>query len=186
MRFIDSTEVGLLLTLQKKLHAAGRQFVLASVSPGVRRALALMRLRDHFDIAQDMAAAERVIAERTLEESASVIPRAAGGAGGLAWLGEITAANAEEVWNHTRHLLEGEGKPSPVAIDLSRARFIDSTGLTTMLRLQQWAWRQGTKIVFTGLQPPALDVVLRMAKLDQILLEKPELYGLIADSFSTS
>jgi N-acetylglucosaminyldiphosphoundecaprenol N-acetyl-beta-D-mannosaminyltransferase len=186
IRFIDSTDVGVLLTLQKKLRTSGSQFVLASVSRGVRRALALMRLKDHFDIAQDLAAAERFIAERTLEESAMVIPRAAGGARGLSWLGEITAANAGEVWNQTRDLLVGEGKPSPVAIDLSRARFIDSSGLTTMLRIQRWAWRQGTKIIFTGLQPPVRDVVLRMAKLDQILLEKPDLYGLIAESFSAS
>jgi exopolysaccharide biosynthesis WecB/TagA/CpsF family protein/anti-anti-sigma factor len=184
IRCMDSTDVGVLLTLQKKLHAVGRQFVLASVSRGVQRALALMRLKDQFDIAQDMAAAERIIAERTLEESALVTPRAEGGARGLAWQGEITAANAGEVWNHTRNLLESEGKPRPVAIDLSRARFIDSSGLTTMLRLQQWAWRQGHKIVFTGLQPQVRDVVLRMAKLDLLLLEKPELYGLIADSHS--
>jgi N-acetylglucosaminyldiphosphoundecaprenol N-acetyl-beta-D-mannosaminyltransferase len=185
VRFIDSTEVGVILNLQKKLHAAGRQFVLASVSRGVRRAMALMHLKDHFDIAQDVAAAERLIGERTLEETAMVTLRAAGGAHGLAWQGEITAANAGKVWNYTRDLLESEGKPSPVAIDLSRARFIDSSGLTTMLRLQQWAWRQGTKIVFTGFQPPVRDVVLHMAKHDQLLLEKPELYGLIADSFST-
>jgi len=184
IRFMDSTDVGLLLTLQKKLHAAGRQFVLASVSRGVQRELALMHVKDHFDIAQDVAAAERIIAERTLEESAMVTPRATDGAPGLAWQGEITAINAGEVWNHTRDLLEREGKPSSVAIDLSRARFIDSSGLTTMLRLQKWAWRQGTKIVFTGLQPAARDVVRRMAKLDQLLLEKPELYGLIAESIS--
>jgi anti-anti-sigma factor len=111
-------------------------------------------------------------------------PASKGRRANLAWQGEITAANAGEVWKRTRDLLAVQGKPSPVAIDLSRARFIDSSGLTTMVRLQQWAWRQGTKIVFTGAQPAVRDV-LRMAKLDQLLLEKPELSGLIADSFST-
>jgi N-acetylglucosaminyldiphosphoundecaprenol N-acetyl-beta-D-mannosaminyltransferase len=186
IRFFDSTDVGVLLTLQKRLHADGRQCVLASVSRGVQSALALMGLKDQFDIVPDLAAAERVIAERTSEESARVTPGATDGAGGLSWQGEITAANAGEVWDHTREWLAGEGKPSPVAIDLTRARFIDSSGLTTMLRLQQWAWRQGTKIVFTGLQPSARDVVARMAKLDQLLLEKPELYGLIEEPLSAS
>jgi anti-sigma B factor antagonist len=65
LRFIDSTDVGVLLVLQKKLRAAGRHFVLASVSRGVQRALALMRLKDHFAIAPDLAAAERVIEART-------------------------------------------------------------------------------------------------------------------------
>jgi N-acetylglucosaminyldiphosphoundecaprenol N-acetyl-beta-D-mannosaminyltransferase len=186
LRFIDSTDVGLLLVLQKKLRAQGRQFVLVSVRPGVQRALSLMRLKDHFDIVPDAAAAERFLAERTLEESARVVPRAAGGARGLAWQGDITAANASEVWHHTRDLLGSEAKASPVAIDLSRARFIDSSGMTTMLRLQRWAWRQGTKLVFTGLQPPARDVVLRMSKMNRLLLEKPELNSLITDSFSAS
>jgi N-acetylglucosaminyldiphosphoundecaprenol N-acetyl-beta-D-mannosaminyltransferase len=181
LRFIDSTDVGLLLVLQKKLRAAGRHFVLAAASPGVQRALALMRLKDHFDIAPNLAAAERVIKTRTLEESETVTRRASDDGRGLAWQGEITAANADEIWNHTRDLLAGAGRPSPVAIDLSCARFIDSSGLTLMVRLQRWAWRQGTKLVFTGAQPAVRDV-LRMATLDQLLLEKPELTGLIADS----
>jgi len=184
LRFIDSTDVGLLLVMQKKLRSAGRRLVLASASRGVQQALALMHLQDHFAFAPNMVDAVRVIEARTLEESALVTPSAANGAGGLAWHGEITAANAGEVWNHTRDLLAGTAKPSPVAIDLSSARFIDSTGLTIMVRIQKWAWRQGTKLVFTGAQPAVRDV-LRMAKLDQLLLEKPELSGLIGDSFST-
>src|SRR5580658_2420636 len=45
LRFVDSTDVGLLLVLQKKLRGAGRHFVLASASRGVQRALALMGLK---------------------------------------------------------------------------------------------------------------------------------------------
>jgi N-acetylglucosaminyldiphosphoundecaprenol N-acetyl-beta-D-mannosaminyltransferase len=184
--FPDSTDVGVLLSLQKKLRAAGRQFVLASVNRSVERALALMHLKDHFAIAPNPAAAERVIQERTLEESDMVARLASDGARGLSWQGDITAANAGEVWNHTRDLLAGKGRPRPVSIDLSHARFIDSSGLTIMLRIQQWAWQQGIKIMFTGVQPPVRDVVIRMAKFDQLLLEKPELYGLIEDSFSAA
>jgi N-acetylglucosaminyldiphosphoundecaprenol N-acetyl-beta-D-mannosaminyltransferase len=181
LRFIDSTDLGLLLVLQKKLRAAGRHLVLASPSPGVLRAFALMRLKDHFAVAPDLAAAERVIQERTLEESALVTRDKMHDARGLAWHGEITAANAVEYWNHTRNMLAGTGGATPVAIDLSDVRLIDTSGLTTMLRLQQWAWRQGTKVVFTAAQA-SVRSVLRMATLDQLLLEKPELSGLIAVS----
>jgi anti-anti-sigma regulatory factor len=52
-----------------------------------------------------------------------------------------------------------------------------------MLRTQKWAWQRGTKIVFTGAQPSVRNV-LHLAKLDQLLLEQPELSGLIGDSFS--
>jgi anti-anti-sigma factor len=185
LRFIDSTDAGLLLVLHKKLRAAGRHFVLASVSPGVKRALSLMHLENHFAIAPDLAAARSLIAERTLEESVTVTRRTSDTAPGLAWHGEITAANAGEVWNHTRNLLTGPGGASPVAIDLSCARFIDSSGVTIMVRVQQWAWRQGRKLVFTGAQPAVL-AVLRSAKLEQLLLEKPELVGFLSESFSAS
>jgi N-acetylglucosaminyldiphosphoundecaprenol N-acetyl-beta-D-mannosaminyltransferase len=178
--FIDSTDVGLLLVLQKKLRASGRQFVLASASPGVLRALALMRLKDHFTFAPNVAAAERVIEAQSLEESAIVTHCGSEDAPALVWQGEITAANVGEVWKRTRDLLAGKEGIISVVIDLSRARFIDSSGLTTMVRVQRWAWRQGTKVVFTGAQPAVRDV-LHMAKLDQLLLEKPELTGLIGD-----
>jgi len=185
LRFIDSTDAGLLLALRKKLRSAGRHFVLASASRGVQRALALMRVEDHFAIAPTLAAAGRVIEALTLEESAMVTRRESDGAHGLAWRGEITAANAGEILNHTRDLLAGAGTPIPAVIDLSRARYIDSSGLTIMVRIQQWAWRQGTQLVFTGAQPAVRDV-LRKAKLDQLLLEKPELSALVADSFCAS
>jgi N-acetylglucosaminyldiphosphoundecaprenol N-acetyl-beta-D-mannosaminyltransferase len=183
VRCVDSTDVGLLLVLRRKLHSAGRQFVLAGACPRVRRALALMGLEHHFAIAADMDAARSVIEARTVEESAIVTRQTSNAVPGLAWQGEITAANVDEVWNHTRDLLAGPGWPNPIAIDLSHARFIDSSGLTIMVRIQQWAWRQGTKLVFTGVQPTVREV-LRMAAREQLLLEKPELSCFIADSFS--
>jgi len=183
--FFDSTDVGLLLQLQKKFRAAGRHFVLASASPGVQRALALMGLKDHFAMAPDLAAAERIIEMRTAEEFAMVTRGTAENTPELEWHGEVTAANAGEFWRHTQELLVGATEPSPVAIDLSGARFIDSSGLTIMLRLQQWAWGRGTKVIFTGARP-AVREVLRKANLDQLLLGKPELTGVMAHSFSTS
>jgi N-acetylglucosaminyldiphosphoundecaprenol N-acetyl-beta-D-mannosaminyltransferase len=185
IRFIDSTDVGLLIDLQKKLRAAGRHFVLASTGPWVQRALRLMGLKDHFAIAPDLAAAERLIEARTVEESAMVRRGAPTDARALEWHGEVTAANAGDFWRHTTALLVGAEKPSPVAIDLSGARFIDSSGLTVMVRIQQWAWGQGTKLIFTRAQP-AVREVLRRAKLEQLLLEKPELTGLMAGSISAS
>jgi N-acetylglucosaminyldiphosphoundecaprenol N-acetyl-beta-D-mannosaminyltransferase len=183
--FFDSTDVGLLLQLQKKFRAAGRHFVLASASPGVQRALALMGVKDHFAMAPDLAAAERIIEMRAAEEFAMVTRCTSENTPELEWHGEVTAANAGEFWRHTRELLVGATAPRPVAIDLSGARFIDSSGLTIMLRIQQWAWGQGTKVVFTGARP-AVREVLRKADLDQLLLEKPELAGVMAHSFSTS
>ena len=66
--FIDSTGMGLLIRLQRKIRATGRQLVLLDPSPTVKRALALMRLQDFFASAPDFASAQRLIETRTLEQ----------------------------------------------------------------------------------------------------------------------
>jgi N-acetylglucosaminyldiphosphoundecaprenol N-acetyl-beta-D-mannosaminyltransferase len=58
---VDSTGIGRLLVLQRQLHAADRELVLASPSRGVRHALAVMRLDSNFIIAPDLASAQRLI-----------------------------------------------------------------------------------------------------------------------------
>jgi N-acetylglucosaminyldiphosphoundecaprenol N-acetyl-beta-D-mannosaminyltransferase len=179
--FVDSTDVGILIEVQKKLRAAGRHFVLASINPGVQRALALMGLEHHFTVASDVTAAERVIETLSSEESTMVTRDAREKTPGLEWRGEITAATAVQFWERTKALISNVAKPSPVAIDLSNARFVDSSGVTTMVRIQRWAWSQGKKVVFTGASP-GVRTALRKAELELLLLEKPELTGLMADS----
>jgi N-acetylglucosaminyldiphosphoundecaprenol N-acetyl-beta-D-mannosaminyltransferase len=59
VRFIDSTGVGLLLSLRNQLTAAGRRLVLLSPSPSVARVLQLMRVQDLFLTARDTGEALR-------------------------------------------------------------------------------------------------------------------------------
>src|SRR6185369_13512767 len=54
VKFIDSTGVGLLIRLQKKVRATGRQLVLLAPSPMVERPLALMHLQNFFAAAPDL------------------------------------------------------------------------------------------------------------------------------------
>jgi exopolysaccharide biosynthesis WecB/TagA/CpsF family protein len=58
---MGSTGVGRLLVLQKKLRASGRKLILASSSPSVRRALALMHLEGEFIMVPDLSAAHRLL-----------------------------------------------------------------------------------------------------------------------------
>jgi N-acetylglucosaminyldiphosphoundecaprenol N-acetyl-beta-D-mannosaminyltransferase len=69
---IDSTGVGLLLVLQKKMRAAGRELVLAAPSVGVQRALGAMHLESDFVIAPDLAAAQRLIGQPMMAWPAAV------------------------------------------------------------------------------------------------------------------
>ncbi|MEY2429543.1 MAG: hypothetical protein QOJ40_2428 [Verrucomicrobiota bacterium] len=171
VEFIDSTGVGFLIHLQKKLNAAGRELVLVAPGPIVQRALALMRLKDHFASVPDLAAAQQLIQARVREKSVAVTSGTGTAGNPVVWQGEITAANAEGVWSLTRSCLNSTGLD--VVIDLSAVRFIDSTGLGLMMRAKKLAQREGKRVVFTGLQP-AVRNVLHLARLEEFLLGRPE------------
>ncbi len=61
VNILDSTGVGLLLVLQKKLRAEGRRLVLTSLSRSAKRALALMHLEQDFIIMSDPSEVRRLI-----------------------------------------------------------------------------------------------------------------------------
>lgn len=67
VKFIDSTGVGLLIRLQKSIHATGRQLVLLAPSQMAQHALKLMQLQEFFASAPDLAAAQKLIEARTKE-----------------------------------------------------------------------------------------------------------------------
>ncbi|MDB6017040.1 MAG: Anti-sigma-factor antagonist and glycosyl transferase [Pedosphaera sp.] len=171
VQFIDSTGIGLLIRLQKKIRVTERQLILLAPSPVVLRALALMHLQDFFASAGDLAAAQQLIAARAVEQNVSLRTSSTQAAASLAWQGEIIAANAEEVWRLTEAQLASAtvAASGRMVIDLSQVRFMDSTGLGIMVRARKLAQRQGIKLAFTGVQP-AVQNVLRLARLEAFLL----------------
>ncbi|HXT12322.1 MAG TPA: WecB/TagA/CpsF family glycosyltransferase [Candidatus Angelobacter sp.] len=172
VRFIDSTGMGLLIRLQKKIHAGGGEMVLLAPSAAVRRALALMQLQNFFAIAPDLAAARELLAARAREQSSAVKLRGTTSQDALLWHGEITAANAQEVWNTTEpHLTSNPQRD--LVIDLSGLRFIDSTGLGLMVRAKKLAQRERVKLEFVRPQP-AVQNVIHLARLEELLVGKKE------------
>ena len=167
VEFIDSTGVGMLIRLHKKIRATGRQLILLDPSPVVRRALGLMHLQDFFATATDFDAARQLIETRDREEAEAVRPASDGP---LVWQGEITAVNANEVWDLTEKRIAAAAPPSvSIAIDLSNVRFIDSTGLGVMIRARKLALLRGVKLQFTG-APSTVRNVLRLAQVESFLL----------------
>ncbi len=168
VRFIDSTGLGMLIGLQKRLRNAGCELVLLSPSPITESSLRLARLENFFAVASDMGSAQQLLKIRAQESAGAVkfLPTQP-----LLWQGEITAANAEEVWNISRsHLTNAaEMSQAEVVIDLSAVRFIDSSGLGIMVRIKKLAQRHGTKLVFTAPQSAVLNVV-RCSRLEEFLL----------------
>ncbi len=84
----------------------------------------------------------------------------------LAWRGEITAANAEEVWELSGpRLFAPDSREKNLVIDLTDVRFIDSAGVNLMLRARAQARQQGTRLHFAGAQPDVRKA-LRSAKFE--------------------
>lgn len=168
LRSLDGTGVALLLRWRKRHRARHRHLILLDPSPAVRRSLERMGLTECFLTASDAMAASRQadeLARQPMVERHSTTRS-------LAWCGEITAANAEDVWRMTSGHIEAFSAHHAelVIIDLSRVRFIDSAGAALMLRLKKWAGDRPVQILFTAPQPNVRNV-LRLTRLDQLLLE---------------
>ena len=64
---MDSTAVAMLVHLKKQLNVSGRQLILLSPSPAVRRALKAMWLENYFGVATDALQARAMVAARLRE-----------------------------------------------------------------------------------------------------------------------
>ena len=168
VRSVDGTGVAFLARWRKQLAMQRRHLVLLAPSASVRDALTSTRLADHFTIARDAAEATQ------LAESLLVQPtvRRDGTTRTIAWCGEIVAANVEDVWRTTTDHITAFVAHSAtlIIVDLSRLKFIDSSGAALMLRLKKWAHGLSVELLFSNVQPNVRNV-LHLTRLDQLLLE---------------
>jgi N-acetylglucosaminyldiphosphoundecaprenol N-acetyl-beta-D-mannosaminyltransferase len=171
-KFIDSTGVGFLIRLQKRLRARGRELVLLAPSASVLRALRLMRLTDFFQMAAGTEEALKLLDEfRIGTMQATGLPEISNNC--LRWQGEVTAANAETVWAFTQNYLSSTTTQKSKVIDLSGVRFIDSTGLGLMVRAKKLSMANQEELTFVGLRPPVRNV-LRLSRLEKFLTGSPQ------------
>lgn len=177
VEFVDSTGMGVLIQLRKKLRSIGRELVLVGPTAAVRESLKLMGLDDFFLIAPDDQAATHLLKMRT-EELASAVELTRSQLQPLQWQGEITASNAEDVWLITRDYLETSAASAKhnVIIDLWHVRFIDSSGLAVMVRARKLARRNGANLVFRGVQS-AVQNVLRLSRMEEFILADSRAYS---------
>jgi N-acetylglucosaminyldiphosphoundecaprenol N-acetyl-beta-D-mannosaminyltransferase len=170
VEFIDSTGVGQLIRLKRDLGARAIHLVLIAPSKPVRTALAQMHMQEFFECAPDREAAMRLIQARADEQSATVLDAADNPPDRqtLVWRGEVTAANADEVWEYTRSRV-GKAAAGQMIVDLSGLRFIDSSGLGLMVRAKKLAQKRKITLAFTNPQEVVLNVI-HLARLESLLL----------------
>ncbi len=166
---IDSTGVALLSRWRQQLHAQGLQFVLLSPSAETIRVLRHLRLHDHFLIAKTWSEAQGLIKATRLRPRPVLFQ---GAPPPLAWKGDVTAKNIDEVWDLTIGIMRSLGvKGVTFVIDLSAVHFVDSSGVALMLRISNWAGKRDTEVRFADPQPAVLNV-LKVTRLSRLLLQR--------------
>jgi N-acetylglucosaminyldiphosphoundecaprenol N-acetyl-beta-D-mannosaminyltransferase len=170
VEFIDSTGIGLLIRLQKKARANGRQFILVNPSICVSRALRLMKLEEFFISAPNLdSAAKSLQSDNFPEVRLKAVPTASFPV--LAWSGEVTSANVDQVWTSTvNHLSARSMLQRSLVIDLADLDFIDSSGVGLMIRVRKLGASLGLKVIFTHPASTVLNVI-RLSRLEEYLLK---------------
>jgi N-acetylglucosaminyldiphosphoundecaprenol N-acetyl-beta-D-mannosaminyltransferase len=165
-KLMDSTGLAMLLHLKKQLRQSGRHLVLLSPSSAIRRGLKAMRLVEFFDIATDALEA-RALIEARVRERCTFIEGDFNGP--IAWLGEITTTNAEQIWQSTwAGINRAHSKAESWIIDLAAVRFMDSGGVKVLLRAVEIARSCGICLRFSDPSEPVRNV-LRVAQLEHLL-----------------
>lgn len=100
------------------------------------------------------------------------VPTPMGAMRSLAWCGEVTAENADDVWALTNKYVDefAQAGTTLVIVDVKAIRFIDSSGAALMLRLKRSSQRTSAQIIFTN-AGPVVKNVLRLAAVDNAILE---------------
>ena len=166
MQVADSTGIALLSRLQKNLRAAGMPMVLAAPSLALTQAVEVMQMHQMFDVTPTVEQGLKLLLERNAEQPVGEVMLNPDACSSLAWQGEVTAVNAQEVWQLTEVVLaatELRGGGS-VNIDLSTVRFVDSSGVGLMVKAKKQGRVRGVSVAFTKPSDVARSVIrtLRM------------------------
>jgi N-acetylglucosaminyldiphosphoundecaprenol N-acetyl-beta-D-mannosaminyltransferase len=167
VKFLDSTGAALLVQWHRRLQQKGKDLVILNPSAAVRGTLHLLQLTEYLKIAPNSDTAHPLIPEAVHPET--VVPPYPGGHT-VAWQGEITAANAEAVWELTVRHLSASGPPprNTHLVNIARLQFIDSSGAELMARLRLWARKQDQGLRFLGARSDVRNV-LELAGLSNLL-----------------
>lgn len=178
VQFIDSSALGLLITLLKTSEQNDRQFVLIRPTKVVTDALSLVQLDQLFEVAADpdsarikgdlMARNGHIRFERGQEPNTARI----------FWRGRVHSLNWEKFWKDTLQVIADVQKLSCAPrdmrfeLDLGQVTFIDSLGVGLLLRLVKWSREQFVMISIINPSKPVQQVV-SLAQLQGPLLQNP-------------
>jgi len=163
VRRVDSSGMGWLATLWHLCWRAERPWIFFGGEGPLKSAWRFMRWESQMTWCADRTAALQLVGERSRERRVEV------SGPGVAWHGEITAANLDDVLKDTEPALAAVGMGSVLVIRLEGVRFIDSAGVGLMVRLKKEALKRGGEVRFESPGPTVLNVLQKL-KLESFFL----------------
>lgn len=149
VKFVDSTGMGSLVRLQKRLREQQGQLILFGGSEPLQKAMNLMRLTSLFPFALDLNAARRLVEQNERDRESPVKWSRAGTGSQIAWTGEVTAETIDRLWEQTEAILiQRDHSDALVIVDLTKVTFIDSAGLGSLVRMRRTASQSGVQLRF--------------------------------------
>lgn len=169
VRFVDSTGIGSLVRLQKRLRENDGRVILFNITAPLERALNLMKLSALLPVARNLNEARMMTAQFERDRSAPVKWGRTGAVAQIWWSGEVTVNTIDDLWQKTDEtLIAREHEDAEVVVDLSAVTFIDSSGLGSMVRMRRTARQSGVELRF--IRPSdVVKRVARIARLDEFL-----------------
>jgi N-acetylglucosaminyldiphosphoundecaprenol N-acetyl-beta-D-mannosaminyltransferase len=163
---IDSSGVGFLVWLHKKMKRENGRLVLLSPSQSVLKVLDVFHLTSLFLISPDLEGARRMLRVKDEESVVLLLQR---GIASILWQGDITAKCVSRITQFLERQIELL-QQSELSVDLSRVQFLDSSGLGMMVRLKKFASSLGVRLRFLN-APSEVRNVLQLTKLETYLLD---------------
>lgn len=173
LTWLNSLELGVLLTVSRDVRRAGQRVYLCGVSERVRRLISTCHLDAYLDLPksdQELAAAlvasEKPPASGILGETEAGLQ--------IVLPAELTAANLEAFRVRLADGVAGYLKrpgARGLLVDASALSFLDSSAMGYLVRLRQQALTAGSTARFSGFRGAAQQS-LKIARLDSILTEK--------------
>jgi N-acetylglucosaminyldiphosphoundecaprenol N-acetyl-beta-D-mannosaminyltransferase len=169
--FIDSTGLGTLLKSFREAKAAGGGLVLLRPSPAVRNMVRAMKLERLLPIVEDEQQARALLATEHPAQQPEPEFAAAGDANRLVcrWSGDLDIVKAKDFSQLVQTQWLGNTSAQLLQIDLADVRFMDSSGLGSLLQARKLAAsRQGARFEVIGAGENVRNVI-RLAKLGPLL-----------------
>jgi N-acetylglucosaminyldiphosphoundecaprenol N-acetyl-beta-D-mannosaminyltransferase len=168
--FIDSTGLGKLLQSFREAKAAGGGLILLRPSLAVRNLVTAMKLERLLPIAETEEEARALLAtEQPAGQPVAEIAQASGGALVCHWSGDLDIVKAKDFNQLVRTRWLENASAQLLQIDLAGVRFMDSSGLGSLLQARKLAAsRQGARFEIIGIGENVRNVI-ELAKLGALL-----------------